>query len=52
MRERKGDEPVWQTVDRMVDELLRLRAAAPRKKRPLPPQRDLLSPLPDTQDAL
>ncbi len=53
MRERKGDEPVWQTVDRMVDELLRLRAAAaPRKKRPLPQQRDLLSPAPDRQDTV
>ncbi len=54
MREREGDEPVWQTVDRMVDELLRLRAAAaaPRKKRPLPQQRDLLSPPPDYQDTL
>lgn len=27
MRERKGDEPIWTTVDRMLDELLRLRAA-------------------------
>ncbi len=26
MQERRGDEPVWQTVDRLVDELLRLRA--------------------------
>ena len=26
MQERRGNEPVWQTVDRMVDELLRLRA--------------------------
>ena len=27
MRERKGDEPIWTTVDRLVDELLRLRQA-------------------------
>jgi hypothetical protein len=27
MQERQGDEPVWQTVDRMLDELLRLRGA-------------------------
>ena len=27
MRERQGDEPIWTTVDRMLDELLRLRAA-------------------------
>ena len=25
MQERKGDEPIWQTVDRMLDELLRRR---------------------------
>ncbi|MGI4977957.1 MAG: hypothetical protein ACRYG6_13540 [Janthinobacterium lividum] len=28
MAERQGNEPVWQTMDRVVDELLRLRAAA------------------------
>ena len=28
LRERIGNEPLWRTVDRMVDELLRLRAAA------------------------
>ncbi|MGI3778922.1 MAG: hypothetical protein ACRYGC_16650 [Janthinobacterium lividum] len=28
MAERQGNEPVWQTMDRIVDELLRLRAAA------------------------
>jgi hypothetical protein len=31
MQERRGDEPVWQTVDRLVDELLRLREP-PRRK--------------------
>ena len=47
MQERVGDEPIWQTMDRMIDELLRLRAAAAsRKKPPLPQQHDLLSPLP------
>ena len=30
MAERQGNEPVWQTMDRVVDELLRLRAAAAR----------------------
>ena len=25
MRERKGDEPIWTTMDRLLDELLRLR---------------------------
>ena len=32
MQERRGDEPIWQTVDRMLDELLRSRAAAVVKK--------------------
>jgi len=27
MRERQGDEPIWTTMDRLLDELLRLRAA-------------------------
>ncbi len=51
MKERIGDEPIWQTMDRMVDELLRLRAAAaaPRKKPPTQ-QQDLLFPLPDRQE--
>ena len=36
--ERIGDEPLWQTVDRVLDELLRLRAGAapaakPRRRR-------------------
>lgn len=35
MGERKGDEPLWQTIDRLVDELIRLRAAAEGK--PAPP---------------
>ena len=26
LQERVGDEPLWKTVDRIVDELLRLRA--------------------------
>lgn len=32
MSERRGDEPIWQTIDRMLDELLRLRAAAAPKR--------------------
>jgi hypothetical protein len=32
MQERRGDEPIWQTVDRMLDELLRLRAATGAKR--------------------
>ena len=39
MQERQGDEPIWQTVDRMLDELLRRRAATtdrrPRGPKPL-----------------
>jgi hypothetical protein len=27
MGERQGDEPLWQTIDRLLDELIRLRAA-------------------------
>ncbi len=46
MTERIGEEPIWQTMDRMLDELLRLRTSAPRKKVAPPPQDDLLSPLP------
>ncbi len=36
LQERIGDEPLWKTVDRVVDELLRLRAgrAAPGPARP------------------
>jgi hypothetical protein len=29
--ERRGDEPLWQTMDRLVDELIRLRAEAAAK---------------------
>ena len=48
LAERIGNEPLWQTVDRVVDELLRLRAAAalPRRRRAEPqdaaPQLSLL----------
>ena len=43
MQERVGIEPIWQTMDRMLDELLRLRAAAPppKRKREAVPQADL-----------
>ncbi len=51
MKERIGDEPIWQTMDRMLDELLRLRgAAAARKKSPPRAQDNLLLPLPDRRD--
>ncbi len=47
MKERVGDEPIWQTMDRILDELLRLRSAAvPRKRSSPPAQDDLLLPLP------
>jgi len=48
MSERIGDEPVWQTVDRMLDELLRLRtASAQRPKRRSPAAQADLPLLPD-----
>ncbi|HEY0419429.1 MAG TPA: hypothetical protein VGC80_07910 [Acetobacteraceae bacterium] len=47
MQERRGDEPIWQTVDRMIDELLRLRAAATRRRKPgTEVEENLLLPLP------
>ena len=33
MAERRGDEPTWQTVDRIIDELLRLRETSRRMAR-------------------
>ncbi|MBE7212535.1 MAG: hypothetical protein INR65_16060, partial [Gluconacetobacter diazotrophicus] len=47
MAERHGDEPIWQTVDRLLDELLRLRAAPapPRRRSRRTDQADLLAPL-------
>ena len=33
MRERQGDEPIWVTMDRMFDELLRLRAEKEKPRR-------------------
>ena len=46
MAERQGNEPVWQTMDRIVDELLRLRAAAvkpPARRREESPSQPLLA---------
>jgi hypothetical protein len=34
MAERRGDEPMWQTMDRLIDELLRLRAEAAKQDAP------------------
>src|SRR5215213_5014477 len=42
MAERQGEEPLWQTVDRLVDELIRLRqqaAAAATAARPVAPKK-------------
>jgi hypothetical protein len=39
MAERRGDEPIWQTFDRMLDELLRLRAEAEKRAAPAPRRR-------------
>ncbi|MFT8245396.1 hypothetical protein [Roseomonas sp. BN140053] len=33
MQERRGDEPIWVTMDRMLNELLRLRADRERPRR-------------------
>ena len=54
MAERRGDEPIWQTMDRLVDELIRLRAEAapqapagspaPRRRRALGGRADDLLP--------
>jgi hypothetical protein len=43
MRERQGDEPIWTTVDRLLDELLRLRAVqtAPLPAGPAAPRRSV-----------
>ncbi len=51
MAERRGDEPLWRTMDRMLDELLRLRAAAARRGQARrrdapPPALPLLDPIP------
>ncbi len=34
LAERRGNEPLWQTFDRLVDELLRLRSQAAGSERP------------------
>jgi hypothetical protein len=40
MAERRGEEPLWRTVDRLLDELLRLRRhARPRRRRDQEPPR-------------
>ena len=54
LAERQGEEPLWQTMDRLVDELIRLRAAAagsgaaevapPRRRRVERPMADDLLP--------
>ena len=39
MGERRGSEPIWQTMDRLVDELSRLRAEAEERSRTAPAPR-------------
>lgn len=39
MGERRGDEPLWQTIDRLVDELMRRRAEAEAGAKPAPARR-------------
>ncbi len=49
MSERQGDEPLWQTMDRLLSELLRLRGDGARRRRGTgPAQDDLLSLLGQT----
>ena len=44
--ERLGNEPLWQTMDRLLNELLRLRGDTSRRRKPADPtQDDLLFPL-------
>ncbi len=46
LAERVGDEPLWQTMDRLVNELLRLRGEAGRRRKPTAAaQDDLLAGL-------
>ena len=51
MKERVGNEPIWVTMDRILDELLRLRSAAASRKRAPPGELPLLplldAPRPD-----
>jgi hypothetical protein len=51
MGERRGDEPLWQTIDRVLDELIRLRAAAaeaaPPKAAPARQRRSAVARRPD-----
>lgn len=46
LAERQGDEPLWQTMDRLLDELIRLRAATAgtpaRRRAPPAPAEGLL----------
>lgn len=48
LAERQGEEPLWQTMDRLVDELIRLRAAAEGgAKAAMPARRRGAAPRPD-----
>lgn len=50
--ERRGDEPIWQTVDRMLDELLRLREEAASRGQGKGLARAHRAPRPDEQPSL
>jgi hypothetical protein len=45
LAERQGDEPLWQTMDRLLDELIRRRAETP-PKRPRKPKPEAGTTLP------
>src|SRR3954452_13321942 len=44
MAERQGEEPLWQTMDRIVDELMRLRQQAANRPAAAPKRREAARP--------
>ena len=44
MAERQGEEPLWQTIDRLVDELIRLRQQAVKAPAAAPKRREAARP--------
>ncbi len=50
LAERRAEEPLWQTMDRLLDELLRLRAEAARRAPPRRAAAPAALPLFDAED--
>ena len=44
LAERQGEEPLWQTMDRLVDELMRLRQGAANRPAAAPKRREAARP--------